>query len=103
MIKPLLKPSRDVDKILRIFITEKPCLGCGRPLYNDPHHLKTRGAGGGDRDNMVPLCRVCHTEAHMKGPKFMDGIVLKRTGKHMKEWAIIYTAEYDEEITGNPF
>ena len=26
----------------------------------DPSHLKTRGAGGQDIDNTVPMCRACH-------------------------------------------
>lgn len=27
----------------------------------DPHHVKTRGAGGGD-DKVVPMCRAHHTQ-----------------------------------------
>lgn len=29
---------------------------------SDPHHVKTRGAGGIDADNLVPLCRYHHDE-----------------------------------------
>lgn len=34
---------------------------------SDPHHVKSRGAGGPDAENLVPLCRAHHTEAHTVG------------------------------------
>lgn len=35
---------------------------CG---YVDPHHIKTRGSGGGDTDeNVIGLCRKHHDAAH---------------------------------------
>ena len=36
------------------------CLVC-RKTPCDPHHVKTRGAGGKDENNVVPLCRQHHT------------------------------------------
>ena len=34
----------------------------------EPHHLKTRGAGGSDDyENIMPLCRKHHTEIHSSG------------------------------------
>jgi len=45
------------------------CEWCGVPKHRspwplDPHHIKTRGAGGGDTlDNLVILCRLHHEEA----------------------------------------
>ena len=34
----------------------------------DPHHLKTRGSGGDDsQTNVMPLCRLHHTELHKIG------------------------------------
>jgi hypothetical protein len=42
-----------------------PCCICfGSP--SDPHHVRSRGAGGKDEDT-VPLCRLHHTEVHQKG------------------------------------
>lgn len=44
----------------------KPCLICGQKA--DPHHIKSRGAGGNDVDwNLIPLCRFHHTEVHKIG------------------------------------
>ncbi len=38
----------------------------------DVHHIKSRGAGGGDTvDNVIPLCRSHHTEIHKIGPTKM--------------------------------
>jgi len=45
------------------------CENCGVERWRTPwpldvHHVKTRGAGGGDTlDNLVLLCRLCHGEA----------------------------------------
>lgn len=41
------------------------CEICGRPAGGEPHHIITRGAGGPDiPENLIQLCRVCHTKAH---------------------------------------
>ena len=32
----------------------------------EPHHVKTRGAGGGD-EWCIPLCRIHHAEIHNTG------------------------------------
>ena len=34
---------------------------------SDPHHVTTRGAGGPDAENLVPLCRFHHSELHQMG------------------------------------
>jgi hypothetical protein len=43
-------------------------LGCGicRDPSADPHHVTSRGAGGGD-ETVVNLCRQHHTEFHNTG------------------------------------
>lgn len=33
----------------------------------EPDHVKTRGAGGGDRGNLVPCCAIHHRERHTIG------------------------------------
>lgn len=50
------------------FIKKQEC--CIKPCNNyivDPHHVKTRGAGGKDEENLIPLCRKHHTELHTIG------------------------------------
>lgn len=71
-----------------IWISEQPCCVC-RFHFSDPHHVRTRGAGGGD-EYLVPLCRACHTEVHMKGvATFISryGVDLWRLAEMMEqEW-----------------
>ena len=43
------------------------CLVCNK-LGVDLHHIKTRKSGGSDNDyNLMPLCRLHHTEIHKIG------------------------------------
>ena len=44
-----------------------PCLLCGHPPPSDPAHVRSRGAGGLDRENVIPLCRACHDRQHLQG------------------------------------
>jgi len=53
------------------FIRSLPCLACKKPGC-DPHHIKSRGAGGGDSANLVPLCRVHHTMIHTYGRRTFE-------------------------------
>lgn len=48
------------------WIREMACGICFAPGPSDPHHVKTRGAGGTSAD-LVPLCRRCHGEGHAIG------------------------------------
>lgn len=79
------KKIRIVDKTVLEEVTEQPCLSCfQRP--SDPHHITTRGAGGGDTyDNVMPLCRKHHTEWHQKGPVYMF-----TTYRYIKTWLVKY-------------
>ena len=49
------------------YCRELPCCGCHRPAPSDPAHIRSRGAGGKDRANVVPLCRECHQLQHQVG------------------------------------
>ncbi len=61
------KPSRTVDRKFLNSHHEMRCLVCGRH-GSDPAHIQSVGAGGGDApDNVVPLCRRCHSEQHQCG------------------------------------
>lgn len=49
------------------------CWICLKPGEN--HHIRTRGAGGGNEPtNVIPLCREHHTEIHKKGVRTMTQI-----------------------------
>lgn len=47
-------------------IRSLPCCACGRPGPSDPHHVRSRGAGG-DRRHIAPLCRADHDALHRMG------------------------------------
>ena len=60
------KKPRISDKQLMAMIREiGRCEYCGQAGMVHCHHIKSRGAGGGDTaDNCIALCPVCHTKAH---------------------------------------
>lgn len=67
------KPTRIKDRDLLDRVAQQPCVACGAmpPIggSNDPHHVSTKGAGGGDvPENIMPLCREHHTEWDKIGP-----------------------------------
>ncbi len=45
-----------------------PCNVCMRAA-DHLHHVKTRGAGGKDERNLLPVCAVCHDWIHTQGIK----------------------------------
>jgi len=79
--------KRIINKYLLGMIANLQCCACdNQTTKTDPHHLTHRGAGGGDvEDNLVPLCRKCHSELHQVGlgkfidnhPVFFDIIIFK--------------------------
>lgn len=41
------------------------CEICGKRTNIEPHHINTRGSGGGDiRENLIQLCTDCHIATH---------------------------------------
>lgn len=72
------KPKRIVNKKLLKDTSNNPCTVCGT-YPSDPHHIKTRGSGGGDTaSNLLALCRVHHVEIHKIGSRtFMKKYEIK--------------------------
>ena len=68
-VTPIPKPARVKDEgLLEAYHEVHPwCEVCGRPAMRTPHHLKTRGSGGGDEwENLMSLCLWHHDAAHHK-------------------------------------
>ncbi len=62
------KQMRPVSLDLLREVAAKPCAVCGCIGPNDPHHIRSRGAGGGDTpENLISLCRSHHNEIHQTG------------------------------------
>ncbi len=60
------------DEVFRAWVKLLPCALWRHPDHEcvgkvDPCHVKTKGAGGGDRANLVPMCRGGHDEQHHVG------------------------------------
>ena len=65
------KPVRVVDLELLETVRKLYCLCCLKTPC-DSHHVRSRGAGGGDTwDNVMPLCSEHHRLWHLKGQAFM--------------------------------
>lgn len=64
------KFKRIVDNDLTRRFAKMPC-AVGYVTHMRPvagHHIKTRGAGGGDvEENLIPLCAAHHSEIHAMG------------------------------------
>lgn len=61
---PVPKNKRIVNKKL---LKDKKgiCELCHRTIQTEKHHIVTKGAGGNDtKDNLIELCRSCHTKVH---------------------------------------
>jgi 5-methylcytosine-specific restriction endonuclease McrA len=59
---------RKVDKeLLKHIRNDKKCIIC-YTSNPDPHHVKSKKSGGDDVEaNLMPLCRICHTQVHKIG------------------------------------
>ena len=61
---PLPKNKRIVNKKL---LQDKKgvCQLCGRKGASEKHHKKSKGSGGDDvEENLIEVCRICHTRIH---------------------------------------
>ena len=68
------KPKRYENKVYVEYIKQQPCCVTGMMIMNqdtgniesDPHHTKSKGAGGSDL-SCVPLLHELHQECHSIG------------------------------------
>lgn len=68
------------------FIRQLPCQVCGKNPPSDPHHYRTRGAGGGDElTNLMALCHPHHVEIHTIGRRTFWGKYGELIQKNRKE------------------
>lgn len=61
------KPKRIEDRKLLDTYHSMKCMACPA-RSSDPAHIKSKGSGGDDvPENLMPLCRIHHTEQHKIG------------------------------------
>ena len=78
------------------WIRERECCVPWCRILAEPAHLKTRGAGGDDLWNIVPLCRRHHREQEGRTRAFET-----QYGLDLTALAAQYTRQYHNE-TGRP-
>jgi hypothetical protein len=70
--RPRHAVSGQRDEPYREYIRSLPCLVAGKPGHQcrgvtECAHIRSKGAGGSDRGNTVPLCSRAHSEQHAMG------------------------------------
>jgi 5-methylcytosine-specific restriction endonuclease McrA len=71
--KQIRLPPKEWKNLVIKLIAKKAnrCEMCKRLFPSNmlaPHHIKTRGSGGGDTlDNLMCLCKFCHYKIHNEG------------------------------------
>lgn len=52
---------------------------CGKSGQTEKHHIKSKGSGGNDTDeNLIEVCRICHTKIHTGEIKKEDILKIKK-------------------------
>lgn len=60
-----LKHKRIVNRKIINLMRSNTCEYCGRQCNIEPHHVFSRGSGGGDiKENLIQLCSQCHINTH---------------------------------------
>jgi len=81
------KSIRHVDRELLDRVAARPCVLCqGQP--SDPSHIRSRGAGGPDKEfNVAPHCRGHHQLWHSLGQKtFLKKFPVMRLWLALRGW-----------------
>ena len=104
--KPRFKNDRDFA--MPVYVRGLPCAtGCWNRLCRhderpcagptEATHVKSRGAGGVERQNLLPLCAAHHREQHIVGVKTFS---VKYWGapERAAQLAVSYTEQYDRAV-----
>ncbi len=63
------------------------CIHCGRPRSIEVHHFIERSRGGlGIEENLVCLCKGCHTKVH-KGDTEIQNFIRDYLTEHYEGWS----------------
>jgi hypothetical protein len=81
-----------------VLADQRPChcqgfLGVGNRIASEPCHIKSRGARGGDFNNLYPGCQRHHGEQHRNGIDTFG----RKHGLNLTRIARALTVRYREE------
>lgn len=63
------------------------CIFCGRPRGIEVHHFIERSRGGkGVEENLVCLCKKCHTKVH-QGDTDLQNFIREYLSSHYEDWS----------------
>ena len=85
------------------WIRKQPCVIGERTSFSfcagqtEASHLKSRGAGGDDRNNVLPLCHLGHQEQHRRGMQWWIEEYFEGKPEIAQQLAQQYTERYDRE------
>ncbi len=88
-LHPVPKPRRRIERGFRAWLRSQPCCipGCQRSGRTHAAHVRSRGAGGADPNNLVPLCARHHAEQHARGMvTFQARAHVNLAGEARKYW-----------------
>lgn len=99
---PLIEKVDDIDRYIYACLVNKKCCVCGKPA--DLHHADPIGMGE-DRTQMIheglevmPLCRIHHTEMHQYGrSKFLELYHINRGIPADKDICRVYGLKMNED------
>lgn len=91
------------------WITRQECVDCGgftgEDKYNvwrcDASHVKSKGSGGGEYNNLIPQCRACHIKFESQS-KYKKREYLKLAQDFYKMYCDAHLELIDEELISWP-
>lgn len=95
-----MKKQRIVNKRLLRKVAEEHCAICFLPGPSDPCHIKSKGAGGPDRDwNVIAMCRNHHHEQHQIGIlSFIEKYPFFRLALRIRGWTWDHGKLWNEKL-----
>ena len=63
------RPIDAASEDYKAYVRTLPCTVCRKPAPSEAHHVKSRGAGGVEVKNLLPLCLEHHNFWHTMGRK----------------------------------
>ena len=85
-----MKHKRIMSKKTINEIRSTRCEICGQRTNIEPHHINTRGSGGGDiRENLIQLCTQCHINTHSGQYPTKDDCLNKVKVLHMMKCMLL--------------
>lgn len=96
-LHPVPKTRRRIERGFRAWLrTQRCCVpSCRSSVAIRVHaaHVRSRGAGGADANNLVPLCALHHTQQHTIGTTAFEirlGVHLAHEAKkYWRAWRIL--------------